>query len=1750
MDTLLIESSRQSAVTNATPGGTPNINKFTQNLTKTIATDSWKTNIPSGIPLVPGDQISLESASINILGAGESDFLTFRGKSNVKTDDNLEITDNKAQAEISYYVTNNCQFNFNLPSGTHMITDSDGGRGFNNENFGTVDLTGKHIWGINFAQGIPFPQNGLLAKKFKWNQQQFGMDRNCAFFQGQNNDILLPGFTPGPPDGNGIKQLGELCGYASWIQSVPYHGLPGTYFNQNQNVNMNIENKDTCPFVQDQSSSPSVLWDLQVPNSASAEVPFIQGGASPYQVLNQGPSSQNVVIYAADADRYVQFGNYRYSNRTDGSVALPKSVNDYITRNDGIKKYNDLLNFEAARFKGGYTNYKPNSIRLYCSEINTKSLVNLGPLYNIDVNPIVVIPGPDEPNFKNVPRDTQYFNKMTKIIDFELPTGNISSSRVGEVLTNQLKLLNDSSNFLDNSIFLTTKDSDVTIIKKELESLKSKTMMEYPTMTGLCLNSKWKYEGQVTPDNWSVTELEQDASKCGEGYKTAEALNKFYQNMLVGNPAEWRLITEVLPQLQFGPMDLSTLQPASELGYILSYYTMVTGGFDKLFPAPAALPAPGNTPRKMPSGNTDNTKYSVGEFGCFPCIIHATAPSDSLSDLNIHAFSSMYAITQNSRISSPPASVAPAGSYDIHSLSGRVSMVYVPRKGIQSGFKTLKVSGLDLIVTNIIFDGQVPNKLLNENAERIQKHNESPATNNLIDNDYLNNTYVDWVIGRIDDQRTYPENHAILSSSLTGDLPQSPYLTGVVGTPVYVPNIFQTYKLFNGNPGKYINDTPASNQSVGDINPILVNGTGTPQIGSYAMINQPNGLELNTNSGGTTEYPAVAWKNQLPPTPYPVNGEFGLPCLSTYSNSYNEKNDGFKSNVLRTIKGYRYLPQGKGVEYNAINAYNEQIPMGSAGNVFSTRPVRLTFTQLETLWDSIKNLNDSKGVGWIPVFYKFNTNPSTNPTMLDVPLLAMIVNEASNEHPYPETGEYFFMGSPSLSQNILAFPTSTQQTSFQTNPTKSSPDILQGSSSTRTDPTVQYNQPYVGVNNWTGYARVDTLSGEIFMPDAQTPVLPPNEISDIPTFSTVVLPTDEFVQNGTFGNSGYSLSTTINAGASDPLIDFNQNFNRFAISNFHTPSFKGNGVFQLGNFGPSSNPETIQKILNSQISAFSQQVDLPVFYFTKLYDPTAWDPDDSSSAWKVYKTDAPYLTGTQRDLYSPGKIGYEGSGTPPPVIADPCAGFQPLQAQSIDGNCIYCTLGPRSIDSTGQNMGSLIDNNSEPGGLMRKIDDFIPETSNDQSEIDGKIELDKPQFTLKSGAVPPAVGRTVFFVTTTNVFYQGVVDNVIPSSGKHVVIISVLPQIAFDASTVGFKLTIQYYKNEVSTNYLGNPQYMSPFNGTQGNIRGGALDQNDVFYNPFPTTGSTTGPTTEQQSLQSGNVISSANLLFPTLRPFAYIKQDDLKSEKSYATSSQSGISLEKIYLITKSGTSIEVDSYDKELFNGSLFNKLGYDVDQLIPFAGKPSTMYNNELYNSNTKLTSRIFDSRKFCVKPFTTNAFMDTSSIPSLVSMFGTADVTSSKNVVNTNMPAFNLGSIRASAATTAQSDILPARNLVQKFNVPNFLLKSNIISACSQQFIGGINGRTMLPVVAPLNTNYAVGDYIYVSRSDLVFQVTKDTVLTDITSEITYPDGTTTEDILAEDSSVIYRIDFNVEERNRRIFEEEQEKVKKEKITKNK
>ena len=74
-------------------------------------------------------------------------------------------------------------------------------------------------------------------------------------------------------------------------------------------------------------------------------------------------------------------------------------------------------------------------------------------------------------------------------------------------------------------------------------------------------------------------------------------------------------------------------------------------------------------------------------------------------------------------------------------------------------------------------------------------------------------------------------------------------------------------------------------------------------------------------------------------------------------------------------------------------------------------------------------LNDKKGCGWIPMF---NHDPTLahQPTFSNVPHLGLIYfGQEQVDIPYPVVGEYIFMGSPSLTQNDLHIPQSTQQNS-------------------------------------------------------------------------------------------------------------------------------------------------------------------------------------------------------------------------------------------------------------------------------------------------------------------------------------------------------------------------------------------------------------------------------------------------------------------------------------------------------------------------------------------------------------------------------------------------------------------------------------------------------------------------------------------------------------------------------------------------
>ena len=163
MNSLLIESNRDIANSLKDDNLETNLN-IVDNRHETLNnTARWSTIIESGLELLPGDQISMESCALNIKGAGSDNFMTFTGNTGAQLTDGSFKTDNKSKIKVAYYVSNNIQSNVPLPLGSTTITDP---RTRFNDDFGMVDLTGKNIWGVNFiSQNYP-PKLATLPQYF------------------------------------------------------------------------------------------------------------------------------------------------------------------------------------------------------------------------------------------------------------------------------------------------------------------------------------------------------------------------------------------------------------------------------------------------------------------------------------------------------------------------------------------------------------------------------------------------------------------------------------------------------------------------------------------------------------------------------------------------------------------------------------------------------------------------------------------------------------------------------------------------------------------------------------------------------------------------------------------------------------------------------------------------------------------------------------------------------------------------------------------------------------------------------------------------------------------------------------------------------------------------------------------------------------------------------------------------------------------------------------------------------------------------------------------------------------------------------------------------------------------------------------------------------------------------------------------------------------------------------------------------
>ena len=90
--------------------------------------------------------------------------------------------------------------------------------------------------------------------------------------------------------------------------------------------------------------------------------------------------------------------------------------------------------------------------------------------------------------------------------------------------------------------------------------------------------------------------------------------------------------------------------------------------------------------------------------------------------------------------------------------------------------------------------------------------------------------------------------------------------------------------------------------------------------------------------------------------------------------------------------------------------------------------------------------------------------------------------------------------------------------------------------------------------------------------------------------------------------------------------------------------------------------------------------------------------------------------------------------------------------------------------------------------------------------------------------------------------------------------------------------------------------------------------------------------------------------------------------------SAQSGVSILGIALLSAtqsdSTTTFPLTPQSKSLFAGSLLAKMGFELEQLLPWHGTPQGEFNRGLHNRFLGADHHAHDKYKSMVQPFTTN------------------------------------------------------------------------------------------------------------------------------------------------------------------------------------
>ena len=216
---------------------------------------------------------------------------------------------------------------------------------------------------------------------------------------------------------------------------------------------------------------------------------------------------------------------------------------------------------------------------------------------------------------------------------------------------------------------------------------------------------------------------------------------------------------------------------------------------------------------------------------------------------------------------------------------------------------------------------------------------------------------------------------------------------------------------------------------------------------------------------------------------------------------------------------------------------------------------------------------------------------------------------------------------------------------------------------------------------------------------------------------------------------------------------------------------------------------------------------------------------------------------------------------------------------------------------------------------------------------------------------------------------------------------------------------------------------------------------------------------------------------------------------------------------------SLEITYLNSNFYTNTLFSKLGFDYEQLLPRFGLVQNEFNRSNYNRYLGYGENVNAGfvQSNMVKPFTTNAYISGAEQISFSQM--TAVVKSGTNTTFEIVPAGNLGTQDfAEASTNAESDILVAAQLPRKLDFPYLVVYTDIVQ--NPTYYGGPNGHEKLSAIAYITRNYTEGDFFFSFATNWDYVVDKDYVITSITTDIRLPDGSPAP--IDENSSVIYKI----------------------------